>query len=144
MSQQTLFVAYLTHWGRVMHIFANKLTIISPDNGLSPERHQAITRTNVGILLIGPGTNFSEISIEIQTFSFKKMHLKMSSAKWRAFCLGPIVLMCSAADHNVLQEDCQCIVTGFHKCEMQPFCLGLKALSSYFIPNAIKRIIRSI
>ena len=33
-------------------------------------------------------TNFSEISIEIHTFSFRKMHLKVSSAKWRVFCLG--------------------------------------------------------
>ena len=28
----------LTHWGRVTHICVSKLTIISPDNGLSPER----------------------------------------------------------------------------------------------------------
>ena len=32
-------------------------------------------------------TNFSEILSEILTFSFKKMHLKMSSAKLRQFCL---------------------------------------------------------
>ena len=49
---------------------------------------QAIIWTNAGILLIGPlGTNFSEILIKIHTFSFNKMHLKMSSGKWRAFCL---------------------------------------------------------
>ena len=49
--------------------------------------------TNTGILLIGPlGTNFSEIFIEIHTFSFKKMHLKMSSATWRQFFLGLNVL----------------------------------------------------
>ena len=66
------------------HICVNKLTIIGPDNGLSPGRRQAIIWTNDGILLIGPlGTNFSEILIEIDTFSFKKMHLKMSSRKWR-------------------------------------------------------------
>ena len=54
---------------------------------------QAIIWTNAGILFIGPsGTNFSEILIGIQTFSFKKMHLKMSSAKWRPFCLGLNVL----------------------------------------------------
>ena len=41
-----------------------------------------------GLLLIEPlGINFSEIFIEIQTFSLKKMHLKVSSAKWRPFCL---------------------------------------------------------
>ena len=38
-------------------------------------------------------TNFSEILIEIHTFSFKKMHFKMSSAKWRLFHLGLNVLM---------------------------------------------------
>ena len=49
---------------------------------------------NAGILLIGPlGTNFSEILIEIHTFSFKKMHLKMSSGKSRPFCLGLNVLI---------------------------------------------------
>ena len=35
---------------------------------------------------IGPsGTNFSEILIKVQNFSFTKMHLKVSSAKWRPF-----------------------------------------------------------
>ena len=83
----------LTHWGRVMHICVVKLTIIGSDNGLSPGRRQAIIWTNAGILLIGPlGTNFSEIWIGIQAFSFTKMHLKMSSAKWRPFCLGLNVL----------------------------------------------------
>ena len=86
--------ATLTHWGRVTHICVGKLTIIGSDNGLSPQRRQAIIWTNAGILLIGPlGTNFSEILIEIQTFSFKKMHFKMSSAKWRLFGLGLNVLM---------------------------------------------------
>ena len=84
---------FLTHWGRETHICVGKLTIIGSDNGLSPARRQAIIWTNAGILLIGPlGTNFNEILIEIHIFSVKKMHLKMSSAKWRPFCLGPNVL----------------------------------------------------
>ena len=84
----------LTHWGRVTHICVCNLTIIGQDNGLSPGRQQAIIWTNAGILLIGPwGTNFCEILIGIQAFSFKKMHLKLSSAKWRPFCLGLNVLM---------------------------------------------------
>ena len=71
------------------HICISKLTIIGSDNGLSPGRRQAITWTNATILLIGPlGKNFSEILIGIQTFSFKKLHLKTSSAKWRLFCPG--------------------------------------------------------
>ena len=62
-------------------------------NGLSSGRRQAIIWTNVGILLIGPlGTNFTEILIEIDTFSFKKMQLKMPSEKLRKFCLGLNVL----------------------------------------------------
>ena len=83
----------LTHWGRVTHICVGKLTIVGSDNGLSPERRQAIIWTNAGILLIGPlGTNFSEILIEIQTFSLKKIRLKMSSAKCCSFRLGLNVL----------------------------------------------------
>ena len=83
----------LTHWGRVTDICVGNLTIIGSDNGLSPGRRQAITWTNVGILLIRPlGTKFSEKVIEIHTFSFKKIHLKMSSGKWRPFCLGLNVL----------------------------------------------------
>ena len=73
-------VSFLTHWGRVTHICVSELTIIVSDNGLSPGRRQAIIQTKAGLLLIGPlGTHFSEISIGIQTFSFKKMNLNMSS-----------------------------------------------------------------
>ena len=71
----------------------SKLAIIASDKGLSPGRRQAIIETNDGILLIWSlGTNFSEILIKIHSFSFKKMHLKMSSGKWRPFCLGLNVL----------------------------------------------------
>ena len=83
----------LTHWGRVTHICVCELTTIGSDNSLSPGRRQAFIWTNAGILLIGPlGTNFSEILIEIDTFSSKKIHLKMLSGKWRPFCLGLNVL----------------------------------------------------
>ena len=75
------------------HIYVSKLTIIGSDNDLSPDRRQAIFWTNTGLLLIGPlGTNFREILIEILTFSFKKMRLKVSSAKRRPFCLALNVL----------------------------------------------------
>ena len=85
--------AELTHWGRVTDICVGELTTIGPDNGLSPGRRQAIIWTNAGILLIAPlGTNCNEILIEIHIFSFRKMHLKMSSAKWRPFCRGLNVL----------------------------------------------------
>ena len=68
-----LIIQALTHWGRVTYIYVGELTIIGSDNGLSPGRRQAIIRTNAGILLIEPlGTNFSEILIGIQRFSFTK------------------------------------------------------------------------
>ena len=77
----------LTHWGRVTHTCISKLTIIVPDNDMSPGY-----LNNVGLLLIVTfGTNFSEIFSEMHTFSFEKMHLKMS-AKWRQFCLDLSVL----------------------------------------------------
>ena len=89
-----LSLSALTHWGRATHVCVGKLTIIGSDNGLSPGRRQAIIWTIAGILLIGSlGTNFCEILIRIQTFSFTKMHLNMSSAKWRPSCLGLSVLI---------------------------------------------------
>ena len=51
----------LTHWGGVTHICVGKLIIIGSDNGLSPDRRQAIIWTNAGSLSIGPlRTYFSE------------------------------------------------------------------------------------
>ena len=68
-------------------------TTIGLNNGSSPGRRQAIIWTNAGILSIGPlGLYFNEISMEIQTFSFRKMRLKSSSAKWWPSCLGLNVL----------------------------------------------------
>ena len=94
---------HLTHWGRVTHICVSELTIIGSDNGLSPGRRRAIIWNNAGLLLMEPlGTNFSEISIGIQTFSFKKMHLNMSSPKWRSFFLGLNVLTVQFRTKNIL------------------------------------------
>ena len=63
------------------HICVDKLSIIGSDNDLF--------WTNAGILLIVPlGTNFSGILIGIQTYSLKKIRLKMSSAKCCPFRLG--------------------------------------------------------
>ena len=65
------------------HIYASvNYTIIGSDNGFTAGRRQAIIWTNAGILLIRPlGTNFSEIFIEIKTFSLVNLYLKVSSAK---------------------------------------------------------------
>ena len=67
-------------WCRV-YASTNRISIGS-DNGLSPNRCQAIIWTNAGLLSVGTlWTNFSEILIAKHTFSFKKMHLKISFAK---------------------------------------------------------------
>ena len=95
----------LNHWGWVKHIIIGKLTIIDSDNGLSPGRRQAIICTNSGILLIGPqGTNFKELWSKIQTFSLKKMHFKMSSAKWQTFCPGLNVLSHPYSMPNTMRQ----------------------------------------
>ena len=84
----------LIHWGKETHICIGNLTTIGSDDGLSPCQSHVIIWNNAGILLIEPlGTKFNEIWSDIHAFSFKKMHLKMWSAKWRQFYLGLIVLM---------------------------------------------------
>ena len=64
------------------YVYVSKLTIIGSDNGMSPDRRQAIIWTNAGILLIPTlGTNFREMLTKILIFSFKNMHFKISSGK---------------------------------------------------------------
>ena len=67
----------LTHWSRVTQKCVSKLTNTDSNNGLSPGWCEALIWTTAAILLIG--SKFSEILIEIHTFSFKKMNLQMSS-----------------------------------------------------------------
>ena len=92
----TVPVCTLTHWGRVTHIYVGKLIIIGSDNGLSPDRRQAIIWTNAWLLSIGHLRKyFIENLINVQQFSLMKMHVKMSSVKWRPSCLGLNVLILS-------------------------------------------------
>ena len=81
----------LTHWGRVTRICIGKLTDIRSDNGLSPDRRQAIIWTNAGIFLIGPlGTNFCEILIEMFTYTciwkWRVENGVLDNSSW--FCLS--------------------------------------------------------
>ena len=95
----------LTHWGRVMHICVSNLTIIGSDNGLSPDQRQVIIWTNADKLSIGlQETKFNEILIEIYTFSFKKMHLKMPSGKWQPSCLSLNVLRTVVMTQNSVYQ----------------------------------------
>ena len=80
---------------------------IGSDNGLSPIRRQAIIYTNCELRSIGPkGTNFDEIFIKIQKFSFRNINLKITSAKWRPFCAGI----------DELTNDISIVRSCFHKC----------------------------
>ena len=66
------------------------------------DRRQAIIWTSAGILLIWTlETIFSEILSKIHTFSLKKMHLKLSSAKRRPYCLSLNVPVKTAKQHEM-------------------------------------------
>ena len=79
-------------------------------------RRQAIIWTNAGILLIGRlGTNFSKILIRLNTFSFKKMLIKMSSENGGHFvtasmCKNGEVQSCSLWLMDLLLQRCDHIV----------------------------------
>ena len=80
----------LTHWGRVTHICVSNSTIIASDNGMSPDRRQAIIWTNAGMLQIELlRTNLSEILMEIQTFSFRKNAFEKVVCKTTAILSRP-------------------------------------------------------
>ena len=60
------------------------------------------------MLFIGPfGTNVNEMLMKIHTFWSKKINLKVSSEKWRPFCLGVnALLMCySSCIANTIAAD---------------------------------------
>ena len=122
-----------TSLSRVTHIWVSKLTTIGSDNGLSPDRRQAIIWTNAGILLIGPlGTKFSDVAIETLTFSFKKMRLKVSSAKWRPFRLGLNVSIYRGKTPSLQCYNCLC-----DWCHITPFYPSFYT----WIPNFVQAVI---
>ena len=78
----------LTHWGRV----------IKPDHHLFRQWLGAWPATSHYLNQCWDFVNWtlrnklSEYLIKLYTFEFKKMHFKMSSGKWRPFCLSLNVL----------------------------------------------------
>ena len=70
------------------HICVKIIIAFGSDNGLSPGRRQAIILINDGMLLNGTlEIHFSDILIEIKTFTFNEMHSEMSYAKSSLFRL---------------------------------------------------------
>ena len=85
-------------------MFELSISSICSDHGLAPIRRQAIILTNDGwldyrriyaSLGLNVLANFSGIWIKIETFSFKKMLVNLSSAKWWSICTGLNVLKTS-------------------------------------------------
>ena len=83
----------MTHWGWVMHICVNKLTIIGSDNGLSPGRRQAIVWTNAGIMMnklsakcknIDPGNVWWQCNLTVYSLTTTK------SSTLLVLCMGKL------------------------------------------------------
>ena len=79
------------------------------------------------------GTKFSEILIKIQDFSFPKMHLKMSSAKWRPFCPGgdELKLIIAVPYLNHMGNLWCCTVSTCILEKIYPFITGLYWIDLY-------------
>ena len=83
------FWALSSHRGRVTHMCIGNITRITSDNVLPPGRQPSHYLNQCWNVVNWTLRNeLKWILIEIQTFSFKIMHMKMSSAKWRPFYLG--------------------------------------------------------
>ena len=93
------------------HICIGKLTIIGSDNGLSPDRRQAIICTNAGILSIRTiGTNFSEIlsktHVFIQENTFENVVWKMAAVLSRPQYVNMMVYAQKKACQRLFSHNC--------------------------------------
>ena len=87
-----------------MHVTVNWV-IIGSSNGLLPDRRQTITWTNADVLSIGPSrTHFHKITVDISNLPFKKILLKMLSAKCWPFNYGLKALNLHDRNHSVFQQ----------------------------------------
>ena len=102
-SNMNKYTKFIIH---IFHVNSFHLNISTKKNSLRPYMRQRIGSsliqvmacprvwrqatawTNAELSIEPSWTNLSQILIEIQTFSFKKMHLKISSSKYRSFGLG--------------------------------------------------------
>ena len=83
---------FFTHWGRVTHKCVSKLTIMGPDNGLSPGRHHHLNQCwNIVNSTLG---NKLQWNLNRNSNNFIQENAFESVVwKWRPFCLGPNELM---------------------------------------------------
>ena len=76
---------WLTYWGRVTHICVCNLTIFGSENGLLAPSHYL----NQSWIIVNwtPRNKFSEMLIEIHSFSFKKIHFEMAAILSQPQCV---------------------------------------------------------
>ena len=79
-------------FGLVTHICAGPLTIIVSDNALCLVGAKSVSEPMCDKSIQPLGANFSYILFKIYVFSYKRMHLKVLSEKWRPICYGLHVL----------------------------------------------------
>ena len=85
-----------THWGRVICV-SKPSHYWTLDNGLAPIQFQAMIWSDIHWLInCTLGNKRCAISIKIQTFLFRKMHLKMSSANGIYFASASVYLIKSS------------------------------------------------
>ena len=115
-----------THWGRVTHICVSKLTIIGSDNGLSPERRQAIIWTKAGNIVDLTLRNKLQWNgnrnsyIFIQENPFENVVWKMAAILSRPQCvkipspssLKPAVMIQSVMTTKLLEYEGLCLGVG--------------------------------
>ena len=81
--------ALLIHWGLVTHICVSKIAIIGSENGLSPDRRQAIIWTNAEMLLIGTFVHKLQCNCNRNQYILSQDNaFEYLSANWRPFFLG--------------------------------------------------------
>ena len=78
----------LTHWGRVTHICVGKLIVIGSDNGMSPDRRQAIIWPTAGLLSIGPLANIFQWKFNKNTTIFIEENARENVVCEMAFILS--------------------------------------------------------
>ena len=89
------------------------IVLVSSDNGLSSNKHQAIIWSNSDTSLFWPrGWNWMKFFIENKTFSFENNVFKMLSAKQRPFCIGRNVSSVMLAKLSSTKQFSDCWRTG--------------------------------
>ena len=96
-SRNLIDLWVLTHWGLVMHICHQPRPSLVQIMACRLFGAKPLSKPMLGYCELNSlRTNFSEILIKIQNFSLRKIHLKISSVKWRPYCLGLNVLTVEA------------------------------------------------